>query len=360
MQIPTTWPLTRAFFESFIDDLVGSVAVIESVDGENILKRKIIPPELKDTVKANFFAVFNEEWLEQNRGVSPGGKPDHPLVEIARSGLSCYLECIIGTFSWICQAGASWLITERTRTITGLRDTTLFHATLFELDILTYLLKSGAKVIADYKTSGDKDVEAMVELKGVAFLVECKILDEGGVSDEIRRKLVSLCTPFNSRIRMSAVFKKFPSRADLQTIEKAVAEAEAKKNSDRLELESGIVILKYGEKAGPIGLTMPEPDDERIKATLDKALSKVRNMKFPTMLFVKVDLGAGVGNAYRKLGALLQDKKYRKFAKVFVVNKIKSSLEGFDLEVYEIPNQKAEFPCKLTWDQGKRLFDIEP
>lgn len=360
MNTPPPWPLTWAFFASFIDGLVGSDSVVESLDGENVLRRKIIPPELKDKVKADFFVVFNEAWLERNRGASSAGGADHPLVEIARMGLSYYLECIVGTFSWICQAGASWLITDRERTMIGLRDTTLFHATLFELDILTYLIKSGAKVTPDYKTSGDKDVEAMVELKGETFLVECKILDEGGVSDEIRRKLISMCTPFASRIRMGATFTKFPSREDLETIERAMVNAEAGKKSDTLELESGVVILKYGENPGPGSLSMPEPDDERIKATLDKALSKVRNVKLPTVLFVKVDLAAGIGNAYKKLTILLQDSKYRKFAKVFVVNKIKSSMEGFDLEVYELENHKAEFPCKLGWNPGKRIFTIDP
>lgn len=360
MTIPAPWTLTRAFLESFIDALVGIGVATEIVDGEEVLKRKVIPPELKDRVKADFFAVFDEEWLKQNRAVSPDEENVHPLVQITRYGMEHYLECIVGTFSWICQADASWLIIKRPRTIVGLRDTALFHATLFELDILNYLLKSGAKVAADHKTSGAKDVEALVELKNALFYVECKILEEGGETERIKNELRALCDPFASHVRMSGLFRKFPSWDDVEAIKKAHAEAEANSKSNKLSLSSGVVTLTYGARGGLGQIEMPEPDDERIKATMDKALTKVRHMKLPTVLFVKVDMGAGIGNACRKLADLLQDKKYRKFSKVYVVNKVKSALQGFDLEVYEVPNLISEYPCKLRWSEAKKLFDVDP
>lgn len=115
----------------------------------------------------------------------------HPLIYMIGLGLQQAAYKIISRIGIVFSVfGKTWF-DKNDDFIESLRNPSKFLNTLYELDVLCDLKLSGANIdTTSFNTSGNKNVEVLIELNGHSFLVECKNLHKGDEVEHIEASIV--------------------------------------------------------------------------------------------------------------------------------------------------------------------------
>ena len=225
------WKLSMDFLTKFIEKKISDCTkdIVMKPDGTFLIP----PPELKfpSELKKLFFNIFNDEWFQINEPLFGIEEKQHPLSYIIHRHMHHYLQCMIETFDVFIELIGVDFIRESERIISSLQDSSAFHHTLFELDILGQLTKCGFSVDPDFVTTGNKNVEAKIEKNNNKFLVECKSLHTSDETKRIRERLMRLNKPFDINIKYSVAFKKFPNDSVIESIKQEIDEHQQNKTS---------------------------------------------------------------------------------------------------------------------------------
>lgn len=240
----------------------------------------------------------------------------------------------------------------------------LAFQTYFELKISTLLSIAGFKVVCDFPTARNKDVEARIEKDEFSCLVECKVLILSDKSVEFYKwKSIYMGYLTQQHIERKASVcgeVEYYSHFGEETWREIIGcTMKAIETGDTYTFETSDVKLTVcpmpTQKYPTLRTTEVFPETKRIKSTLDKAQAKLKNAG-SAVLFCCVPREAGQSSAVEEIKKLLKNKKYKQISQAILVD----PLYTFETEFTRFnelvnPNSKEQF---LFWDKEQLKFEI--
>ena len=267
--------------------------------------------------------IFDIDWCERNAqdyGVK-WHKEFHPFMDhtVSTNGKGMVLG-LCRAFSLAIDSNP--LILTNPNLVNRLRNSSQFKSSLFELAILANLANQGIELIDLDHSTKKGDVEALGKLGDEEFLIECKILDESDLSEEIDELMEwGIPEPANGEV----IFKDHPDQEDFDKIKelfRITIEDKLAQNYENKKIKVKTNVSDQSKTSYTLGFD----DTNRQKNTLRKALKKAdKNRK--VWLFCGVFPDSRQGDAIDGFNELLVEKRYAKKVHELSVILIRHSME---------------------------------
>lgn len=334
--------------------------------------RLLIGALVTPTLHEKFFSfinhIFPEDWYHRSKYTN------HPLARNLVKPNSSDLNGLLETFLFSMRfLGEDWF-KKHPEYLNYLRDSEDFTSTFFEIEILSLLKRDGFDIDPSYSINEKSNVEAKIEKNNWKGFVECKCLRDSKRYHYFKKEFFKLSVL--NYVEGSLFFFVYPSEEDIELIKKAVDEVQCIE-SERFQLTVNKSLKKAHQGSGIKVNNWEQPDDNRIRTTLNNTIKKFRGKQSLSILLVKINISEGPNNAYKKIQKFLNEKKYDTIDQVLVVIKSgKGSINplansgdtsritgqhiGYDYNMFFIKNPQSKYERFLYWGNNEFKIGIPP